>query len=129
MDREQVVNVLNKGVLEFGNLVISEENRLYFYFGNLKIDAKKEYLFTSLKHIRQLLEEEDIFLAINGSRKDVYPSGQSIVGQLAYVHKMGKPALLSDLVNIFDLTDELSLIGTVQEQEEYHKKWLDSLKQ
>jgi hypothetical protein len=98
-----------------------------FNYQEYNIRAIGEYPFMVLKEIREYLEKKNIMLIINGSRIDVYPSGMSLVGDNAYVQKIGEPSLLNDLVNIFDETDMIQLIGTVEEQIEYHKNWIKSL--
>jgi hypothetical protein len=81
-----------------------------------------------LRDIRSELQKYNIFLLINGSRKDVYPSGMSLPGMMAYVQTMGKQnSSLNDLVNIFDETIQLDMISTVEEQDKYHNTWINSL--
>lgn len=102
-------------------------NEISVIYNGKKISASGEFPFIALAQIRKELEEDNIFLMINGSRRDVYPSGMSLYGFNAYIQLMGKPASLDLLVNIFDETNRDDLIGTVEEQTEYHKNWLASL--
>ncbi|MBN8865912.1 MAG: hypothetical protein J0H92_21235 [Sphingobacteriales bacterium] len=104
------------------------DNEIVIEVGNRKISRTGEYPFFILKEIRKVLEQENIFLMVNGSRIDVYPSGLSLPGFNAYIHVLGKPTSLDHLVDIFEKTDQASLIGTVEEQVEYHAKWVEALK-
>jgi hypothetical protein len=84
-------------------------------------------LFTSL---RKTLEESGVQLLCAGSRPDVFPSGMSRQmggGRKAYVTKLGRPALRTDLVDIFDYSDAKS-VGSVSEQLAFHEKWIASLR-
>ena len=49
-------------------------------------------------------------------------------GELAYRLSIGKPALNEDLVNIFDEPLGNDIPSTVEEQKEYYKAWLMSLR-
>ena len=114
------------GTYQFARLIISG-SEITFIYKAYNVTAKHEYPFMSLKHIREVMEKENILLIVNGSRKDVYPSGMSLVGDKAYVLTIGKPGLLKDLVNIFDEPNEIGLIGTVEEQLKYHNEWVKSI--
>ncbi|GCE91922.1 hypothetical protein MSKU15_3523 [Komagataeibacter diospyri] len=48
-------------------------------------------------------------------------------GRKAYIVKKGKPANLSDMVDIFDYAKP-SVIGTVAQQEEFFKSWVNSFR-
>ena len=112
---------------DFADLVFSG-SEIIFKYDNYSIKAEGDYPFMVLKKLRQELEEKGIILIINGSRKDVYPSGLSLVGDNAYVQTMGKATSLEDLVNIFEEADKTELLGTVDEQSKYHEDWIKSLK-
>ncbi len=111
---------------EKATLTVSE-NEITVQYGDQSISKKGEYPFMVLKEIREALDKKNIFLLVNGSRRDVYPSGLSLMGTNAYIQTFGKPCSLQDLVDIFDETDRIDMIGTVNEQLNYHKQWIESL--
>jgi hypothetical protein len=95
--------------------------------------VRKEFasgdLFAALVALRQELEASGFCLLCQGARKDVYPSGMSRSmsgGRKAYILRIGSPSKASDLVNIFD-DAEHDQIGTVHEQNAYHKLWIDHI--
>lgn len=103
------------------------DNEIIIKIRDRKLSKKGEYPFIVLKEIRKQLESENIFLIVNGSRIDVYPSGLSLHGFNAYTHVMGRQTSLDQLVDILEETDQKHLIGTVGEQMEYHAKWIETL--
>ena len=81
--------------------------------------------FDALKKLRVLLEESGSTILCNGSRIEAFPSPMSRSmggGVLAYIHKFGEPASRSSLVNIFE-SATLDQLGTVAQQDDFHKKW------
>jgi hypothetical protein len=100
---------------------------IIFSYKSIVITEKDDYPFLALKKLRKKLEEKNIYLLINGSRKDVYPSGIGMMTAGAYVLKMGKPASSSDLVGIYEKTDRIDLISDVSNQEQFYRQWLKSL--
>jgi hypothetical protein len=85
-------------------------------------------LFDCLCSLRSKLDVLGIKILCNGARIDAYPSPmlQSSGARKVYVTTMGKQALRENLVDIFDETTA-DKVGTVEEQEDYHNKWFDSL--
>lgn len=86
-------------------------------------------LFDCLRSLRSRLEILGIKILCNGARIDAYPSPmlQSSGARKVYLTIIGKQALRENLVNVFDETDAAH-IGTVEQQIDYHNKWIDSLK-
>jgi hypothetical protein len=85
-------------------------------------------LFESLNELRIELEKSGCQLLCAGARVDVFPSGMSRSmggARKAYVLPFGTPA--TELLDIFD-NAEPALVGTVVQQQEYHSKWVHSLK-
>lgn len=85
--------------------------------------------FEALKQLRQELEKTGALLHCFGASENVYPSGmQRSMGPaaLAYKTRIGFPALLRDIVNIFE-ADETVVSSTVEQQERFHREWIDSL--
>jgi len=85
--------------------------------------------FEALKQLRLELEKTDALLHCFGASENVYPSGmQGSMGPavLAYKMRIGSPALRQDIVNIFE-ADETVVPSTVEQQERFHRRWIDSL--
>lgn len=64
-----------------------------------------------------------------GAKLNVHPSrmsSQMSGGVVAYEVTMGKPAEQEDIVNIFGYEDT-NLTNDIEEQREFHKRWLESL--
>lgn len=82
-------------------------------------------LFDALMLLRIELERMNVQLLCNGARRDVFPSGMCRDmghGGSAYIMKLGRPALPTDLVDIFDYSEDPSL-GSVSEQQDFYRKW------
>lgn len=85
-------------------------------------------LFRCLCALRTKLEVLGIKVLCNGARIDACVSGmlsQSGISKV-YITTMGQQGRRENLVNIFDEA-EPGQVGTVEEQEDYHNKWFDSL--
>lgn len=115
-----------------GWLEIEESHiELALVYNDKRISKTAEDYFSALCLIRRELEEEGIVLICNGASKDVFPSPMMRDmgdGDQAYRLKIGSPARMSDVVNIFDLDKDAFIVSTVDEQEMYYKEWLDSKK-
>ncbi len=97
--------------------------------GGEKRLARKGDLFSSLTDIRKELEKDNLFILCEGSRRDVAPSGMSRQmggGRRSYRLALGRQALRSDLVDIFDPINE-SEVSTVAEQKDFYINWVKSL--
>ncbi|MDG3007307.1 hypothetical protein [Paludisphaera mucosa] len=86
-------------------------------------------LFECLCQLRHWLASKDFRILVNGARIDAWPS--SMARQMGgarklYVTRIGSRAVFEDLVPIFGETTADKL-GTVKEQADYHKQWLESL--
>jgi hypothetical protein len=85
-------------------------------------------IFECFSQIRALLP--NIVFLCKGAKRNVYPSrvsSQMASGLLAYEFKMGEQALKDHIVNIFD-HDEVDIVESPEDQAEFFKKWLGSLK-
>ena len=85
-------------------------------------------LFECFSQIRA--SHPDIVFLCKGAKRNVFPSrmsSQMAGGLLAYELKLGEQALKNNTVNIFD-HDESDIIESPEEQAEFFKKWLGSLK-
>ena len=93
-------------------------------------DAVAESYFEILQNLRQELERDGIQILCNGAAKNVYPSPMTLAmgeGRRAYKMTWGKQALMKDLVDIFDY-DESLICCSVEEQNQYYRDWIRSLR-
>ena len=111
----------------FSGQLIVEDNSILLECDHFKIYKEGASYFFILRDIRVQLQSLNCLILINGSRKDVYPSRLSLQGVMAYVQTFGKQSSLEDLVNIFEETDKVNLVSTVEEHEKYHTEWIRSL--
>ena len=126
------IEIINNGKIEKNKLFLSEiEDEI-----NLKIEiertiyfSKSDNIFDSVVELRKKLELNNIYLLCNASAINVYPSTmqKEFGGTKAYKLQMGKQAVLTDVVDIFDYDNELK-IGSVKEQEEFYENWIESLR-
>lgn len=81
--------------------------------------------FEALTALRAQLEPSGWFVAVQGARRDTYPSGMARDmggGFSVYVLQIGRPVQDEDRVATFDAADPTSL-GTVAEQEQHWRLW------
>lgn len=116
--------MMTEGILTFFWTDKNEASLTYKCNGQ-EYSAMHKYPFWALTKIRENIEIGGGRLLCNGSRIDVYPSGMSALGILAYEIVMGKPA--TKLVSIFDSYTQLNKIVTVEDQKANFEKWLVSL--
>jgi hypothetical protein len=92
------------------------------------IKSSGSNLFECFSQIRASLP--NIVFLCKGAKRNVYlsrMSSQMANGLLAYELKLGEQALKKDIVNIFD-HDESDIVESPEEQADFFKKWLGSLK-
>lgn len=90
--------------------------------------SQSENYFTALQLLRVKLEEQNIQILCNGAAFNVYPSGMQLsmgVGRLAYKLHLVVPSKNADVIDIFDLDEELEFVS-VLEQANYYQRWIDS---
>jgi hypothetical protein len=83
-------------------------------------------LFEALVRLRRQLEPEGLALAIQGSRRDTYPSGMARDmggGERIHVLRPGRGAHLDDLVETF-ADAPVDQLATVDEQRAFWEAWL-----
>jgi hypothetical protein len=122
----------SKGAISAAELVFSTiqpwRMTLHLYGGREIVSTERD-LFACMQKIRVDLEANGDRLLCNGARQDVYPSGMSrdmSGGLVAYVLTIGKRTTREDLVRITDFAP-LEKTASVQEQEEFHKRWVASI--
>ncbi|MHC8360936.1 hypothetical protein ACYZUA_11550 [Pseudomonas sp. LS2P72] len=111
----------------------------------LQYDAAKIFIIFSMKNgFRKKYESEDLYLCLakirhdlphikflcKGSKLNVTPSrmcSQMSGGFVAYELTMGKSATFDDIAHIFN-HEENDIAQTLEEQKEFYKTWLQSLK-
>jgi hypothetical protein len=78
--------------------------------------------------LRSKTDALGIKVLCNGARIDAFPSPmlQSSGARKVYITEIGKQALRENLVNIFEEAPA-EKVGTIEDQFEYHNKWIDSL--
>ena len=126
------IEIINNGKIEKNKLFLSEiegEINLEIEIERIIYFSKSDNIFDSVVELRKKLELNNIYLLCNASAINVYPSGmqKEFGGTKAYKLQMGKQAILIDVVDIFDYDSELK-IGSVKEQEEFYKNWIESLR-
>jgi hypothetical protein len=87
-------------------------------------------LFECLSQLRQWLGARGYQILCYGARIDAWASSMSRQmggARKVYVTRMGLSATRADLLPTFGEAS-LDRLGTVEEQAEYHKKWLESLR-
>ena len=99
---------------------------LEFICKHCTLTAEDDFHFLALIKIRIELEKLGIRILCNGSRIDVYLSGMTLSTLKAYELKIGEPA--RKLLNIFEPTEDIDKIATINEQKAYWETWLDSPK-
>jgi hypothetical protein len=93
------------------------------------VGTSERSFFDALRTLRLSLEKEGVLLDCLGASEDVYPSPmQESMGPAlkAYRTQLGRQALSKDIVDIFD-SDGSARPATVEQQSEFHRKWLASL--
>ena len=93
------------------------------------LTAEADNYFYALRELRKKAEAENIKILCKGCCKNVYPSPMILsMGDAikAYTLTLNQPAVMKDLVEIFDPC-ELSEYATVDEQEEFYNQWINSI--
>jgi hypothetical protein len=88
-------------------------------------------MFGALVRLRRQLEPDGLMVALQGSRRDAYPSGMARDmggGMKVYVIRPGLPARPEDLVKTLDDAPP-DHMATVDEQRAFFEAWLAERKQ
>jgi hypothetical protein len=93
-----------------------------------RIEADGRDFFDALAAVRRQLEPHGWYIAVQGARRDTFPSGmlRDTGARRVYVLEPGRPWRREHMVRTFDDADPADL-GTVAEQEEFYERWLDSV--
>lgn len=94
------------------------------------IEVSAHDMFEVLVRIREQLEPQGWFVAVQGSRLDTFPSAmqRDMGGGLSvYVMRIGEPARLEDVVDTFAEADP-GLLATVAAQRAHAEEWERSMR-
>lgn len=128
MKNEYQIDCLSENERTSAKIILNVEGnevKLVCYLKDLVLETKDNYPFFALVKLRLQLESKHIKFICNGNRIDVYPSGSSAIGFMAYELIDKQPA--TKLVNIFEPTSEINKICTVEDQKQYWENWIKSL--
>ena len=81
--------------------------------------------YECLRAFRRVIEPDGFRVLCQGARPNVCPSGmarQMGGAWKSYVHTLGQPGSMNDLVGTFDPVDDIASVGTVQEQDEFMRR-------
>jgi hypothetical protein len=84
-------------------------------------------MFEALIRLRRQLEPDGLMIAVQGARRDTFPSGMARDmggGMQVYVMRAGQRARLEDLVETLE-DAPAELLGTVDEQRAFAQAWRD----
>ncbi len=107
-----------------------EDCHLTLSYLNKSLSSISTDFYDALIEIRKTLEQDNIFPHCYGASRNVFPSGMSRDmgnGLKAYKTEIGKQALRKDLVEIFDVGDDI-IHSTIEEQKTFHIEWVNYFK-
>lgn len=84
-------------------------------------------MFEALVGVRRQLEPDGLMIAVQGARRDTYPSGMArdmAGGMQVYVMRAGRRARREDLVETLD-NASADQLATVDEQRAFAEAWRD----
>lgn len=91
-----------------------------------RLTATASDVFESLVRLRHQLEPSGLMIAVQGARRDTYPSGMQRDmggGSEVYVLRPGQKGSPDDAVRTLD-DAEVEQLGTVAEQQAFHAAWI-----
>src|SRR5262249_26687490 len=81
--------------------------------------------YECLRAFRREIEPDGFRVLCQGARPNVWPSGmarQMGGAWKSYVHTLGQPGSIKDLVGTFDPVEDVASVGTVEEQDEFIRR-------
>ena len=90
------------------------------------LSASANNCFSALTALRKDLEMMNAYPLVMGAHEKVYPSPMQLGmgdGRKAYFQRIGKPALMSDCVDIFDPCG-VDDVSSIEAQQQYHNRWI-----
>ena len=107
----------------------SEKAFIGLTFDDQNFICESDNLFRALQDLRRKLETVNIQILCNGAAKNVYPSPM-LMGmgpcRKAFKLQCGRPAKMSDLIEIFDFDETLEFTD-VDTQNAFYSHWVKSL--
>jgi hypothetical protein len=103
--------------------------RMLLEWSGTPIQADADDLFEALVRIREQLEPQGWFVAVQGSRLDAFPSPtqrEIAAGLSVYITRIGEPATPDDVAETFAVADPATL-ATVNAQRQHAQAWQRSL--
>lgn len=118
-------------VLELNSFISDEDELIYL---QTQLNSKTygfvaDNYFEALQKLRLEAEKKDIQLLCNGAALNVYPSPMMLSmgeGRKAYKLTYVVPAKKLDILDIFEYDPALKM-ATVDKQNDFYEKWLESL--
>lgn len=117
------------GVFILGEHVYGDHVTLTLQYPGGEITTQASDYFEALCQIRRQLEPAGWRPVCYGSSRNVWPSGMCrdmSLGNKAYKTQLGRQALRADLVGTFETGPDV-VPSSVEEQEQFHQEWLQSL--
>ncbi|WP_343702734.1 hypothetical protein [Chitinophaga sp.] len=105
----------------------SNDSVLEYRGNDIFLTGIGDYPFMALADIREQLKKRGLLLLCEGARIDVFPSSMAFTSFLAYKTVIGRPASKEDLVHILNPTDDVDIIGSLEDQEAHRIRWVNSL--
>lgn len=118
-----------EGVFVLGEHVYGDHITLTLQYPSCEITTQASDYFEALCQIRRQLEPTGRRPVCYGSSRNVWPSGMCRgmgLGIKAYKTQLGRQALRADLVSIFETGADV-VPSLVEEQQQFHQEWLQSL--
>src|SRR5262249_39583336 len=87
-------------------------------------------LYECLRAFRRLVEPDGYRVLCQGARPNVRPSGMSRQGGAwkSWVHTLDQPGSMDDLVGTFDPVEDIASVCTVEEQDEFMRRYWEERK-
>jgi len=129
----KIIDIINNGINEKAEIRLKEVDsicRLEFFYNNGEnciISEGNDY-FSCLVELRR--KAPYIKFLCKGAKINVYPSSmarQMSQGMVAYELVIGKQAARDNIVHTFDFDDK-NIAETPDEQIDFYKKWVGSLR-
>ena len=133
MEKYNVVLLKIEEKTEINSVVYADEGEtsnniiLKIIFEDINITAESECYLTAYQKLRDKLLENGFGLKCNGSCINAHQSAMMSYVPEIYLVKIGKQALMKDIVSIWGYCDIDSFPDT-KEQNQYIEKWFCSLK-
>jgi hypothetical protein len=133
--KQYVVPLVNRagekfnGVFILGDYVATRKCHLTLQYSSVEIAADASVYFEAMCQIRMELENQRLRPVCFGTSENVWPSGMCrgmAMGLKAYKQELGRRAMRTDLVMIFDTALDVRPV-TVEAQRHFHERWLQSL--